>query len=134
MTDPATQVSYPVPEPTIVDGAVRNGRCAPDGFTNHQRAKSPSQHESFPTGQEMKITDSAEGEGLLESSMRLKPHEAQSYRKKALWVSGISIVVTLILAVAAFSKRFDTSSQSRDVYDMAKIVTLLEYCAVSVAS
>lgn len=72
--------------------------------------------------------------GLLESSMRLKPHEAQSYRKKALWVSGISIVVTLILAVAAFSKRFDTSSQSRDVYDMAKIVTLLEYCAVSVAS
>lgn len=42
--------------------------------------------------------------GLLESSMRLKPHEAQSYRKKALWVSWISIVVTLILAVAAFSK------------------------------
>lgn len=42
--------------------------------------------------------------GLLESSMRLKPHEAQSYRKKALWVSWISIVVTLILAVAAFSR------------------------------
>lgn len=42
--------------------------------------------------------------GLLESSMRLKPHEAQSYRKKALWVSWVSIVVTLILAVAAFSK------------------------------
>lgn len=42
--------------------------------------------------------------GLLESSMRLKPHEAQSYRKKALWVSWISIVVTIILAVAAFSK------------------------------
>lgn len=42
--------------------------------------------------------------GLLESSMRLKPHEAQDYRKKALWVSWISIVVTLILAVAAFSK------------------------------
>uniref|UniRef100_A0A3Q3B5V3 Transmembrane protein 163a n=1 Tax=Kryptolebias marmoratus TaxID=37003 RepID=A0A3Q3B5V3_KRYMA len=41
--------------------------------------------------------------GLLESSMRLKPHEAQNYRKKALWVSWISIVVTLILAVAAFS-------------------------------
>lgn len=44
--------------------------------------------------------------GLLESSMRLKPHEAQNYRKKALWVSWISIVVTLILAVAAFSKLF----------------------------
>lgn len=38
--------------------------------------------------------------------MRLKPHEAQSYRKKALWVSWVSIVVTLILAVAAFSKLF----------------------------
>ena len=36
--------------------------------------------------------------------MRLKPHEAQSYRKKALWVSWVSIVVTLILAVAAFSE------------------------------
>uniref|UniRef100_A0A3B5M750 Transmembrane protein 163a n=1 Tax=Xiphophorus couchianus TaxID=32473 RepID=A0A3B5M750_9TELE len=42
--------------------------------------------------------------GLLESSMRLKPQEAQNYRKKALWVSWVSIVVTLILAVAAFSK------------------------------
>jgi hypothetical protein len=42
--------------------------------------------------------------GLLESSTRLKPHEAQSYRKKTLWVSWVSIVVTLILAVAAFSK------------------------------
>lgn len=48
--------------------------------------------------------------GLLESSMRLKPHEAQSYRKKALWVSWISIVVTLILAVAAFSKHKNYSS------------------------
>lgn len=47
--------------------------------------------------------------GLLESSMRLKPHEAQSYRKKALWVSWVSIVVTLILAVAAFSKNFKYS-------------------------
>lgn len=41
--------------------------------------------------------------------MRLKPHEAQSYRKKALWVSWISIVVTLILAVAAFSKHLNYS-------------------------
>lgn len=44
--------------------------------------------------------------------MRLKPHEAQSYRKKALWVSWVSIVVTLILAVAAFSKyRCDPSAR-----------------------
>ena len=39
---------------------------------------------------------------LLESSTRLKPHEAQNYRKKALWVSWFSIIVTLALAVAAF--------------------------------
>lgn len=42
--------------------------------------------------------------GLLESSMRLKPHEAQSYRKKALWVSWASIMVTIVLAIAAFSE------------------------------
>jgi hypothetical protein len=36
--------------------------------------------------------------------MRLKPHEAQSYRKKALWVSWVSIVVTILLAIAAFSE------------------------------
>lgn len=42
--------------------------------------------------------------GLLESSTRLKPHEAQNYRKKALWVSWFSIIVTLALAVAAFSE------------------------------
>ncbi|KAL7385033.1 hypothetical protein ABVT39_014019 [Epinephelus coioides] len=117
MTDPATQESYPVPDPTIVDpcpATVRNGQCAPDGFTNnhHQQAKTPSQPETFTTGQEMKITDSVEGEGLLESSMRLKPHEAQSYRKKALWVSWVSIVVTLILAVAAFTVSFMRHSAS----------------------
>lgn len=43
---------------------------------------------------------------LLESSLRLKPYEAQRYRKRALWVSWISIIVTLILAVAAFSEYF----------------------------
>ncbi|TMS06157.1 Transmembrane protein 163, partial [Larimichthys crocea] len=117
MTDPTTQESYPVPDPTIVDpcpGTVRNGQCAPDGFTNnhHQQAKTHGQPETFTTGQEMKITDSVEGEGLLESSMRLKPHEAQSYRKKALWVSWISIVVTLILAVAAFTVSFMRHSAS----------------------
>ncbi|XP_055494594.1 transmembrane protein 163a [Leucoraja erinacea] len=58
---------------------------------------------------EMRITESAqsgdmvENRGLLESSQKLKPHEAQSYRKKALWVSWTSIVVTLSLAVAAFT-------------------------------
>ncbi|KAF3842901.1 hypothetical protein F7725_001750 [Dissostichus mawsoni] len=104
MTDPAPQDTYPVPDPTIVDpftAAMRNGQCAQDGFTNnhHQPTKSPGQPETLPTGQEMKITDSVEGEGLLESSMRLKPHEAQSYRKKALWVSWVSIVFNATLDI-----------------------------------
>ncbi|XP_068186253.1 transmembrane protein 163a-like [Antennarius striatus] len=117
MTDPSTLESYPVPDPTILDpcpAVVRNGQCAPDGFTNnhHPQTKPPGQDEAFTTGQEMKITDNVEGEGLLESSMRLKPHEAQNYRKKALWVSWFSIVVTLILAVAAFTVSFMRSSAS----------------------
>ncbi|CAB1450102.1 unnamed protein product [Pleuronectes platessa] len=121
MTDPSTQESYPVPDSTVVDGTVRNGQCAPDGFSNnhhqhqnhHQpQAKSPGQSEPYTNGHEMKITDSVEGEGLLESSMRLKPHEAQNYRKKALWVSWVSIVVTLMLAVAAFTLSFMRHSAS----------------------
>ncbi|XP_077436960.1 transmembrane protein 163a [Vanacampus margaritifer] len=124
MTDPASRESYPVPDLTIVDpshGTVRNGQCAPDGFVNNhhnnhinqqQHVKSPIQHEVLTSGQEMKITDSVEGEGLLESSMRLKPHEAQNYRKKALWVSWISIVATLILAVTAFTVSFMRHSAS----------------------
>ncbi|XP_062312811.1 transmembrane protein 163a [Osmerus eperlanus] len=110
MTDPAAQ-DYPVPDLTIVDpSAVRNGQCAPDG----NLSKRPSQADPFgmDRDQEMKITDSVEGQGLLESSMRLKPHEAQSYRKKALWVSWVSIVVTLILAVAAFTVSFMRHSAS----------------------
>eukprot|EP00074_Homo_sapiens_P085451 XP_016860551.1 transmembrane protein 163 isoform X3 [Homo sapiens] len=49
------------------------------------------------------FSDGLEDRGLLESSTRLKPHEAQNYRKKALWVSWFSIIVTLALAVAAFN-------------------------------
>ncbi|KAM6934843.1 transmembrane protein 163a-like [Xenentodon cancila] len=117
MTDQVSQESCPVPDSTVVDPfpvTVRNGQCATDGFTNHhhQQAKTPTEPESFTMNQEMKITDSVDGEGLLESSMRLKPHEAQSYRKKALWVSWISIVVTLILAVAAFTVSFMRHSAS----------------------
>uniref|UniRef100_A0A3P9M6W8 Transmembrane protein 163 n=1 Tax=Oryzias latipes TaxID=8090 RepID=A0A3P9M6W8_ORYLA len=120
MTDPInTQEPDPVPEPTVVDpcpATVRNGQCAADGISDHhhqqQQAKTPTEPGSFTVNQEMKITDSADGEGLLESSMRLKPHEAQDYRKKALWVSWISIVVTLILAVAAFTVSFMRHSAS----------------------
>ncbi|TRY91979.1 hypothetical protein DNTS_013790 [Danionella cerebrum] len=59
-------------------------------------------NETFDMETQMKTGD-PEDNGLLESSMRLKPHEAQSYRKKALWVSWVSIVVTMILAIAAFT-------------------------------
>lgn len=62
MTDSASQESSPVPDPTIVDPCpVQNGH----GFTNnhHPQPKSPGQPEGFTTGQEMKITDSVEGEG-----------------------------------------------------------------------
>lgn len=48
--------------------------------------------------------------------MRLKPHEAQSYRKKALWVSWVSIAVTIILAIVAFSEfPFHLSSITQEV-------------------
>ncbi|CAH2305364.1 transmembrane 163 [Pelobates cultripes] len=69
--------------------------------------------------QQMKISESAqfsdlvENRGLLESSTKLKPHEAQSYRKKALWISWTSIVITLVLAIAAFTvsvMRYSASS------------------------
>lgn len=62
MTDSANRESSPVPDPTIVDPCpVQNGH----GFTNnhHPQVKSPGQPEGFSTGQEMKITDSVEGEG-----------------------------------------------------------------------
>ncbi|XP_053774590.1 transmembrane protein 163 isoform X4 [Desmodus rotundus] len=69
-------------------------------------AREPPQPEE---GQQMRISqsgqfsDGLEDRGLLESSTRLKPHEAQNYRRKALWVSWFSIIVTLALAVAAFT-------------------------------
>uniref|UniRef100_A0A3B4A8M2 Cation efflux protein transmembrane domain-containing protein n=1 Tax=Periophthalmus magnuspinnatus TaxID=409849 RepID=A0A3B4A8M2_9GOBI len=49
---------------------------------------------------------------LLESSLRLKPHEAQSFRRKALAVSWVSVVVTTALAIAAFIVSFMRHSSS----------------------
>ncbi|KAK2516363.1 hypothetical protein Q9966_015124 [Columba livia] len=60
------------------------------------------QPEQLRIGESGQFSEGLEDRGLLESSTRLKPHEAQSYRKKALWVSWVSIIVTLALAVAAF--------------------------------
>ncbi|NXG57756.1 TM163 protein, partial [Hemiprocne comata] len=65
------------------------------------------QQEQLRIGESGQAGDSPFSRGLLESSTRLKPHEAQSYRKKALWVSWVSIIVTLALAVAAFSEYWE---------------------------
>ncbi|TRY59296.1 hypothetical protein DNTS_016371 [Danionella cerebrum] len=112
MTDRTTPDPCSVPNSTTEDhSALRNGQCA---IQDPNLPKRGSQGDPFNVdqNQEMKITDSVEDRDLLESSMRLKPHEAQSYRKKALWVSWISIVVTLILAVAAFTVSFMRHSAS----------------------
>uniref|UniRef100_A0A3P8TED3 Transmembrane protein 163 n=1 Tax=Amphiprion percula TaxID=161767 RepID=A0A3P8TED3_AMPPE len=102
MTDSTPPDSTAVPDPAVVvDPQVVNGQCEQaDPQQEQQEPSAESQAEGFKMDQEMKITDSIEDRGLLESSMRLKPHEAQSYRKKALWVSWVSIVVTIVLAIA----------------------------------
>ncbi|XP_039730466.1 transmembrane protein 163 isoform X2 [Pteropus medius] len=63
----------------------------------------PEEGQQLRISQSGQFSDGLEDRGLLESSTRLKPHEAQNYRKKALWVSWFSIIVTLALAVAAFT-------------------------------
>ncbi|KAK1165785.1 hypothetical protein AOXY_G14408 [Acipenser oxyrinchus oxyrinchus] len=107
-TDSSAPDLSTAPNPTILDPAAQNGQCAP---TDQYPPKSRSRGDPFSMDrdQEMKISESVqfsdefENRGLLESSTRLKPHEAQSYRKKALWVSWASILVTIALAVAAFT-------------------------------
>ncbi|KAB0381195.1 hypothetical protein FD755_008979 [Muntiacus reevesi] len=64
----------------------------------------PEEERQLRISESGQFSDGLEDRGLLESSTRLKPHEAQNYRKKALWVSWFSIIVTLALAVAAFSE------------------------------
>ncbi|XP_055006464.1 transmembrane protein 163-like [Boleophthalmus pectinirostris] len=58
----------------------------------------------------MKVTDRGgdeEQRGLLESSLRLKPHEAQSWRRKALIISWTSVVITTGLSISAFGNTDD---------------------------
>ncbi|KAM9124008.1 transmembrane protein 163 [Pangshura tecta] len=91
------------PHPTIVQ---------PPGTTPPYPSRD-QQDEQLRIGESGQFSEGLEDRGLLESSTRLKPHEAQSYRKKALWVSWVSIVVTLALAVAAFTvsiMRYSASS------------------------
>ncbi|KAJ8004193.1 hypothetical protein DPEC_G00156240 [Dallia pectoralis] len=101
--DPASAIS------TTADASQVNARCDPTDL--QPRGASQGTHQ-FKMDQEMKISDGVDGQGLLESSTRLKPHEAQRYRKKALWVSWVSIFVTLILAIAAFTVSFMRQSAS----------------------
>ncbi|XP_061841407.1 transmembrane protein 163a [Nerophis lumbriciformis] len=108
MTDSKPPDSSSAPQPTTADEpSAGNGQCEqkdPRGEQEeHPRPSCGNPEELLKMEQEMRITDSIEDAGLLESSMRLKPHEAQSYRKKALWVSWASIGVTIILAIAAFT-------------------------------
>ncbi|XP_005286852.1 transmembrane protein 163 isoform X1 [Trachemys scripta elegans] len=91
------------PDPTIVQ---------PPGTTPPYLSRD-QQEEQLRIGESGQFSEGLEDRGLLESSTRLKPHEAQSYRKKALWVSWVSIVITLALAVAAFTvsiMRYSASS------------------------
>ncbi|KAK5874895.1 hypothetical protein CesoFtcFv8_027442 [Champsocephalus esox] len=101
MTDSTPAESTAVSDPVVVE----NGHCEKEESPEQQQPQTDteSRGEGLKMDQEMKITDSLDDGGLLESSMRLKPHEAQSYRKKALWVSWVSIVITLILAVVSFT-------------------------------
>ncbi|XP_074520623.1 transmembrane protein 163a [Halichoeres trimaculatus] len=105
MTDSTPPDPTAVPDPvTVVDPKVANGQCEQaEPRDQQQQPETESQGEALKMDQEMKITDSLEDGGLLESSMRLKPHEAQSYRKKTLWVSWFSIAITIILAIVAFT-------------------------------
>lgn len=85
MTDPENDQSCAVPDPTIVDPfppatEARNGQCAPDGFTNNHH---PGQPEAFTNGQEMKITDSVEGEGNF---IRRFQKEKGKTEKKKFWM------------------------------------------------
>ncbi|KAF7475774.1 Hypothetical predicted protein [Marmota monax] len=85
---------------------------SPGQLSNPAREPQLPEEERQPRISESgQFSDGLEDRGLLESSTRLKPHEAQNYRKKALWVSWFSIIVTLALAVAAFSEYQESADQ-----------------------
>ncbi|XP_072435761.1 transmembrane protein 163a-like isoform X1 [Chiloscyllium punctatum] len=95
------------PSPAATNQAVteaRDGQFAPASGQQKERRKMDRDTE-MRISESAQFGDTVENRGLLESSQKLKPHEAQSYRKKALWVSWISILITLSLAVVAFTWR-----------------------------
>ncbi|XP_065606415.1 transmembrane protein 163 [Cyrtonyx montezumae] len=97
------------PDPAIVQPP----GSSPPAPSRERQQQQQQQQEQLRIGESGQFGEGPEDRGLLESSTRLKPHEAQSYRKKALWVSWVSIIVTLALAVAAFTvsvMRYSASS------------------------
>ncbi|KAJ6665413.1 hypothetical protein lerEdw1_003253 [Lerista edwardsae] len=110
------------PEPTIVQ---------PPGTTPQAAypSRDPQQEEPPRIGEDAQFSEELEDRGLLESSTRLKPHEAQNYRKKALWVSWASIVVTLALAVAAFKIEKIVSWCDRGKLDATAAYVLVLICS-----
>ncbi|XP_063070653.1 transmembrane protein 163a-like [Engraulis encrasicolus] len=94
--DSVTSGSYTSPNSTTGSSTVMNGQTSSMGRDASRSASLDAEHR-------MKVRESMEGQDLLESSLKLNPYEAQKYRRKALWVSWVSIIVTLSLAVAAFT-------------------------------
>ncbi|XP_032494569.1 LOW QUALITY PROTEIN: transmembrane protein 163 [Phocoena sinus] len=63
----------------------------------------PEEERQLRISESGQFSDGLEDRGLLESSTRLNPHEAQNYRKKALWVSWWPVAVLLALLVLLFT-------------------------------
>ncbi|KAM9304812.1 transmembrane protein 163 [Gastrophryne carolinensis] len=106
-----TELCYP-PDPSIIQPSC-NGQPAPGQPPNRSLEIPIQMEQQMKMSESGQFNDLVENRGLLESSTKLKPHEAQSYRKKALWISWMSIGVTLALAVAAFTvsvMRYSASS------------------------
>ncbi|XP_078085288.1 transmembrane protein 163a [Mustelus asterias] len=80
-----------------------SGQGPPTSSGQHKETFKMDKENEMRISESAQFGDMVENRGLLESSQKLKPHEAQSYRKKALWVSWVSIVITLSLAVVAFT-------------------------------
>uniref|UniRef100_A0A8B9BFC4 Transmembrane protein 163 n=7 Tax=Neognathae TaxID=8825 RepID=A0A8B9BFC4_9AVES len=107
--EPSAAALDSTPDPAIVQPPGSSPSLPP----REQQQQQHQQQEQLRIGESGQFSEGLEDRGLLESSTRLKPHEAQSYRKKALWVSWVSIIVTLALAVAAFTvsvMRYSASS------------------------
>ncbi|XP_035411982.1 transmembrane protein 163 isoform X1 [Cygnus atratus] len=107
--EPSAAALDSTPDPAIVQPPGSSPSLPP----REQQQQQQHQQEQLRIGESGQFSEGLEDRGLLESSTRLKPHEAQSYRKKALWVSWVSIIVTLALAVAAFTvsvMRYSASS------------------------